>query len=137
MRARTFFYVSVGILCLVVAYSVGAQVARADFEQRQGSIVGFSSGTILRRDGTLWHIHPGAEPSTAEWLQDGAECGQLPPGVTINDIVFWDYYNIITTADVGWLRQNACNGWVSAGPIPTPPVGVQSRTWSNTKRSYR
>lgn len=137
MKASSFFYISAGCLCLAVAYSTWVGSARADFTVTPGPIRGFNDdGVVLRSDATEWQIRRQDELGTAMWVQQYAECNNLPPGVTMDDVAFWNGPYVVTTADVGWVLRD-CNSWLCAGPIPTPAVGAQRHSWSAAKSLFR
>ena len=95
MTAKSFCYACLGVFLLVAAWTMGAQYARADFSANEFPITGVTWGqnVVLRADGTVWEC-----PMTQEWQQiDGY---QLPSGVAVSDIAFWDGNKLVTKSGV-------------------------------------
>ena len=145
--ARKFFLVSLGILALAIAYNLGAERARADWDATApGQIIG---GGMNNVNDSRWYTATGEA-----WTLDrhGWERGEweartdLP--VPANQVKFLNFeggsggfgVHLITVDDVGWTIHTAhpTHGeWTEVGPFPGGPVTVDPQSFGKTKGSYR
>jgi hypothetical protein len=128
--ARRLFHLSLSLLCLVAAYQLGAERARAEWNgTASGSVIGgFSNGSTAfwyTGSGEAWSLNAGVGwERVAEW--------DLP--VPFSEVKFMDEHAIITTADEGWLLVS--NTWQSFGQFPGGPVPLQKEPWGKIKGRY-
>lgn len=130
MLAKRFFYVSMGILALMVAYHLGAVKATASFSS--GQIVGLWGYHAHTEAGDAWALYP------STWSRDPAY--DLP--VPVSDVKFiggdrdggaW----LVTRSDEGWVRYDA--GWQSLGSFPGGPTSVPPMSpvsWGEVKGQF-
>jgi len=140
MLARRFFYVSLGILALAVAYHLGATRATAEWNHSvPGEIVGFASrGGIcyaFSQSGQAWGLD-----SPSGWTREPTV--DLP--VPVSDVKFCVGSTInlfiVTNSDEVW-SQDWANGWVSMPAFPGGSTGVSAptlepTTWGKLKGEY-
>lgn len=136
MNAKRFLCVSVGILCLVIAYSIGARTAEADFDGAARPIVGavtLGYRMVLRADGTCWRGGAGILPSGWEQVAYPA----LP--VPIDRIRFWNFDHLITVDGYLWeFDPNGTFSWArTPQPIPSGTVQALGKSMSDVKETYR
>jgi hypothetical protein len=115
--AKRFMYVSIGVLCLVAAYQLGAKRAAAEWDGSAAGIIGMGAlpvpgpngGVFYGADGAAWIVGPEALWARREDLD-------LP--VASAEVKFLDTDNagtvsanivLVTTSDVVW----ACIGYES------------------------
>ena len=133
--ARRFFFVCLGILCLVCAYQLGADRARADWDANApGEIVGGGQRLWFTRDGEAWRL---LETSMTWERQDPA----LDLPVPASEVKFMDNVSgagifMITTEDVAWFAGGA-GPWEQIGPFPGAPVPLKTDSWGKVKDRYR
>ena len=126
--AKQFFYVCLGVLCLVAAHQLGVERAQADWDPSvSGEIVGVWAGVGFTRTGEAWTFWNAAEG----WLR--APNHDLP--VPVSEVKFIDQGSVITIDDVAWRRAN--DEWVEIGPFPGGPVPLQPDSWGKIKDRYR
>ena len=130
MSAKSFFYTSAGIFLLAATYTMGAHLARADFDSSGFPIVGFSGGAgvapvVLRSDGTVW----GYDGSWHMLITD-------PIPIPVSEVAHFDWVYLASKSGEVWQNMST-SGWASLGHVPTPPVSVDGPTWSGVKERYR
>jgi hypothetical protein len=127
---KRLFYVSLSLLCLVGAYQLGADRARAEWDDSVlGSVVGgFSDGwnsTWYAASGEAWSLNNQGWERVVE--------SDLP--VPASEVKFMDERTIITASDEGWLLVS--NTWQNFGPFPGGPVPLQAESWGKVKDRCR
>ena len=130
--AKRFMYVSIGVLCLVAAYALGTERARAEWNaDSPGQLVGMvsdgSSIFVFTRSGSAW-----TASNDAGWLGP-ASYADLP--VPVDDVAMLGKWTIITKDDVLWVHLS--DHWESRGPFPGGPVSQEARSWGSTKGRFR
>ena len=128
--AKRFAYVSFGILCLVAAYQLGAQRARADWDvSLSGDVVGtFGWDAVFDRAGQAWRLEP---THTPQW--ERAPTFDLP--VPTTQIKLMSNFVIITNDDRGWVLQGSA--WNDVGAYPGDPTPLAADSWAKIKGRYR
>jgi hypothetical protein len=118
--AKSFFYVSLALLCFAAAYQLGAERAAADWTPRvSGQIVG--GDVFTRNSGSLWFSRSGEawRLRSNGWLRMPSQ--DLPEGL-IHEVKFLlgddSEIHLITTSDVGFVWSP--EGWFEVGPLPQP-----------------
>ena len=133
-RAKTFMFVSIGILALTLAYLAGYQMASADvdFSDIQGGVVavennGYSAQlSVLTLEGEFWALDENG------WSLE-VTSGQFP--VEMNDMLkFWSARAIFHSGE-GWI-QGSDNVWVNHGPVPGQPVPGRGKSMSDIKSKW-
>jgi len=126
--ARKFFYVSLGILALSIAYQLGAGSVRADFDDSTNSpIVGMHGDNVLDRNGEVWSLF------SLSWDRRPTQ----DPPVPISEIRFWQVNQLITHDDVAWAWSGYPDfEWVNIGPYPGT-VSVEAESFGSTKGRFR
>jgi hypothetical protein len=130
--AKRFFYVSFGILCLVAAYQLGAEQARADWDSTtSGVVVGGGGEVWYARDGVAWQLS--SDDTWRRWPE-----ADLP--VPFSGVTFFDQeYNgdpvRVTAGDEVWFWQ--AGAWQLADPFPGGPVSLDGASWGKVKVGYR
>ena len=124
MRARSFFYVSLGVLALVIAYGLGSQHATA---QTVGFRVLNTDGVVIESGGTVYRLDlflgwVPVNPST------------LPP-VSPSSLVAGNGPNWVDQSGTGWYQNGSTHVWASY-PLPggTPTVRT---SFGGVKARYR
>ena len=130
MGARRFFYVCAGFLMLAVAYTLGAQRAKADFNPSGFPIVGFSGGAgvgpaVLRADGTVWGYEGG-------WVR----LNTAPIPIPVSEVAHFDWVYLASKSGEVWQNMSV-SGWYSLGHVPAPTVQVEGKSWSGVKDGFR
>lgn len=139
--AKKFAYLSFGVLCLVVAYQLGAARVRADWrgEDVPGLIVaGGGGGSLwLNRTGEVWDLGGGCGGIPGWCLRKDLSAGFPVP---LSEIKFFespggDVFVLITNNDDGWTWYPS-GGW--QGPYPFPgAVSVENSSWGDIKGRYK
>jgi hypothetical protein len=141
--ARRFFFVCLGILCLVCAYQLGADRARADWDLTvPGQVVGggpTNLGVWYTAAGEAWGIRV-VGPQQYEWVR--ADGFDLP--VPASEVKFLSsvenagFIQVLTNDDVAYvLNWVAGEQWVEVGPFPGGPVPLRGDSWGGVKDRYR
>ena len=134
--AKRFMYISIGINCLVAAYQVGVEKARADWANGSaGQVAGIAhvssdNFAVWSQSGEAWVLlgnnWGGRDPSmdlpvpTSEIkLLAGTSIGNMAL-VTVSDLVYH------------WSGD-----WVLVGPFPGSPVSLEDNSWGKVKERYR
>ncbi|GJM43335.1 MAG: hypothetical protein DHS20C21_01770 [Gemmatimonadota bacterium] len=130
--AKRFMHVSVGVLCLVIAYQLGAERARAEWDgDSPGQLVGMvsngSSALVFSRSGGAW-----SASNDAGWIGPDASA-ELP--IPIADIAMLDDWTIVTKNDVLWMHRKG--EWVNHGPFPGGPVSLEAKSWGDAKAEFK
>jgi hypothetical protein len=128
--AKRFFYTSLGILCLVAAYQLGAERARADWDPAAtGAVAGGDHLYWFSAAGEAWSVSSGG------WQRETAR--DLPIPASQVQFLFMDAAeaSLVTTDDVGWYWT--AGSWASIGPFPGGPVSLDGASWGSVKGGYR
>jgi hypothetical protein len=136
--AKRFFYLSLGILCLVAAYQLGAERARADWDlQSPGQIVGANGPgeSVYTADGTAWFV----DPNGGGWIRasDYQPLWDLDLPVPAEDVKFLSASVLITKTDEAWWFGWGPDEWQYVGPFPGAPVPVEKGSWGSIKGRFR
>lgn len=135
--AKRFMYVSVGVLCLVVAYQVGARDARADWGNF-GQISGVTPGSSTQQD--FLFVSSAGEA----WMREYAgwiRRADLDLPVPASDVKFLegmgqgDSYVLVTNDDSIWVWFSG--EWEPSDPLPGGPVSLDEQSWGKTKAGFR
>lgn len=134
--ARTFFYCSAGLLCLMMAYNLGAQDAIAQSKVNciaGGNGVFATESTFYSHTGEAYRID-GGSPESLAW--EHLPNNSLP--IAVQDIQILDR---------GWLSSNAGEvyvlfgggtGWVLAPPFPgCNPTKADHTSWGGLKSMFK
>ncbi|MFN0150505.1 MAG: hypothetical protein ACKVU1_07330 [bacterium] len=139
MLARRFFYVSLGILALSIAYHLGVNRAEAEWNQNaSGQIVGFvgdggGGGLAITSSGEAWRVEP-----TVGWTRTPG--GDLPQEILASEVAFFDGsasggYVIVTSSDEVWVNYGS--PWRSVGALPGGTNATEATSWGKLKGSFR
>ena len=136
--AKRFFYICTGLLCLVIAYQIGAEGARAEWD---GNAPGYVLGGAFAEGGPwigftsvgeAWSITP-----AAGWIRRADM--DLP--VAASEIKFLDsngeLFILITTADDAWESADNGLGWFQIDSFPGGPITIENESWGETKARWR
>lgn len=144
--ARRFMYVSIGVLCLVAAYQMGAERARADWNPAGGQIIG---GDMVSANQSRWYTAAGEawKLSSSGWERgDWEMLIDLPVPATEVKFVTGEAASVgfgvhlITVDDVAWTIFTAgpsSGQWQEIGPFPGGPVSLDQESWSKVKAKHR
>jgi len=135
MNAKRFFHLSVGVLCLTLAFAVGRMtaegptpVAASIIDPSACGIVGWDyDGHMIDENGTAW----GANQYgwfTVEY--------QTPP-VPVSQIKFWAHNIFLTVDNEYWHYFDHGTGWISYGVWPGGPSPAEKTTWSKLKSEFK
>jgi len=126
-RARSFFFVCLGILCIVAAYHFGATSAKAQASS-QYRVVGWHSdgGMYVAVGSSLYYLAQGS------WAVEHGPSGSLP--VPTDQIAWYNGSRIMTTAGEGW-SYGGYSGWLNAGP-PPGVTAASGASWGQVKARY-
>ncbi|MBZ0269316.1 hypothetical protein K8I85_14275 [bacterium] len=137
--AKRFMYMSIGVLCLVAAYQIGVERARAEWSVGTGGQV--IGGGVSATAESIWYGTSGEAwtMSSSGWVRQAAF--DLP--VASSEVEFLDsgdghskVVHLITTADVGWICVDG-EGWQEIGPFPGGPVALDQESWGKVKAKHR
>ena len=135
--ARNFFYVSLGILCLVAAFALGASTSNESLLIGVGPA---AAGIVLESD-------VGIVSQWAEWMLDSngdtwnvmhgcwTPEASTPLPVPIAELKFWHPTVLITKANVLWLEAGGT--WNDCGAWPGGPISTGSQSWGQIKEAHR
>jgi hypothetical protein len=125
--ARRLFYVSLGILALAIAYTLGANSAGA--QGRSGAILMMDhNGWVIDSAEQVWNIGaniPGV------WDREPV----YDPPVPLSEVQLWSAHALVTSDGHGWYNNGG--GWVDCGPHPGGPVPVEGSSVGAIKAAYR
>jgi hypothetical protein len=131
--AKRFFYVCLGLLCLISAYQLGAGAARGEWNgSASGKIIGGLHDIWYDTGGEAWQVTTAGWTRAAEW--------NLP--VPAAEVKFFSSVGpgvlLITVDDIAWLRHPGLglDVWISVGPFPGDPVPAYSDSWAKIKSRY-
>ena len=136
MSAKKFFYVCAGLFLLAAAYHLGAQSAKADWDETlTGPIVGGDGWKFYTRSGEAWEVQREGPP----WHRTPAY--DLPVPASDVKLVTLDYSGqgrLVTKSGDAWVHDygESCS-WVYVGPFPGGSVQVESKSWSGVKDAFR
>ena len=125
--AKRFMYVAIGILCLVAAYQLGAERARADASAGTMIHTLGHNGWVLDTAGQVWNI-------TRENCWERTPTWDLP--VPLSDVAMWDNHALITTSGIAW-RHDGVSDWIECGPHPGGPISLDQKSWGSVKGNFR
>jgi hypothetical protein len=145
--ARRFFYTSLGLLCLIAAYQLGAGGARADWSPNvAGQIIG---GDMSAANQSRWYTASGEawKLSSSGWERGEWET-RIDLPVPASQVKFLAGepasigfgIHLITMDDVAWtiFTVGPSNGeWQELGPLPAAPVAVEGESVGGVKGRYR
>ena len=136
--AKRFMYVSIGLLCLVTAYQLGAERAKADWDpQAPGQIIGANGPdqAVYTEDGTAWLV----DPNGGGWVRarDYEPSWDLDLPVPAEEVKFLSESVLITKTDEAWWFGWGPDEWTYVGPFPGGPVSQEARSWGSTKGQFR
>jgi len=124
-KARAFLLVCAGLLCLALAYHLGAQSARA---QAPAGLRMMGPGLVLS-GGSVYQLVPGG------WLA----WTNLPP-VSPTDMIYFSGDYAITVAGEGWYGGGSGpagpSQWVSLGTVPGGSTPAQGISFGQLKAKY-
>lgn len=136
--AKKFMYASLGVMCLCISYSLGANSASAEWDSSlSGQVIGFAQDNspnqayVVARNGDLWAIE-----TVGGWTQRNLPSEQQLP-VSVEDIKFYGGNVLVTNGDEAWVDQGFGVGWVSFGVFPGPPVGIERESFGAVKGLFR
>jgi hypothetical protein len=125
--AKNFFFMTLGILALALAYNLGAERARADWNpSAPGVIIGGSNYRWWDTSGECWKL------GLDGWTREPVTFDLPVPVSQIKFIDFTGLAQLITTDDHGWVNNN---GWRDMGPFPGS-VSLQTESWAKIKGRY-
>jgi len=122
---KRIFYLSLSLLCLVCAYQLGADRARADWDTGlPGQVIGLDYKIAWAADGSCWSVE------FTGWERH--DVGDLP--VPVGDVKLLSDNTLITNSDVAYRHGEGA--WHYVGPFPGGPVPLQSESWGKVKGRY-
>jgi hypothetical protein len=127
--ARRFFYISLGILCLVAAYQLGAERARADWDQESPGVIWGQSGR--------WFVTASGEAWEGSYVHEWQRHPEFDLPIPATEVKFYAGRSILLTKDEVLWEQDPGGQWVEVGPFPGGPVTSPSGSWGKVKESYR
>jgi len=132
MDARKFFLVSLGILCLVAAYQLGATRARADWSGI-GPVFGMAGGIVA------WNSQGQAYQGNST-IGSWSHLDRLDLPVPASDVKMLEgepYGSIMFVTQSDEIWQNASGQWARLPPVPGGLVSVEGRSFGATKAKFR
>ena len=126
--AKRFFYVSMGILALMVAYNLGARSAEADWDSTlPGEIIGAAGLTVYTCNGEAWDVDQG-------WVRKPDM--DLPvPSSEVKILTSSGSVVYLITQSEELYRTNG--GWSYYGPFPGSGTPTTKSSWGDVKRKFR
>jgi hypothetical protein len=131
LDVKKLMYASIAILCLAVAFHLGAVSARSTYVDHMASGIishyhynGGGHFWVLDEDGIVWYI----DPDTG-WYQSPA----LP--VPVSQVKFWTRYSLVTFDHQTWFYRN--DAWEHVGSWPGSQTPVQESSWGAIKARFR
>ena len=129
--AKRFFFVSAGVLCLMLAAAVGFHMgstsARASYVLTTTGIRAINGASyLLDENNQVWEF-PGPDGT---WTR----AATYDPPVPIENIKFWNGGELITWGNVAWREGG---GWHNCGPWPGGTVPTNQSTWGATKEQFK
>ncbi len=129
--AKNFFYFSLGMLCMMVTYNLGAREASADFENI-GCIVAADESTIFVSAAGQGYRLQSYGGGSFVWNEDN----DLNPPVPVSEIKFYSQAKVVTTSDVVWARDEA--GWHEVPQFPgCTTTNTEDASWGEVKEMFR
>jgi hypothetical protein len=122
---KRMFFVSIGVLVLVLAYQPAVQVISAGPRDTGIHTLGHN-GWVLDSTGQVWLLDP-----VGCWTRQPDYDIPIP----IGDVAAWDNHALITTSGIAW-RHDGGSGWVECGPWPGGPTPLESGSWGQIKGRY-
>jgi hypothetical protein len=136
--SKRFFYISLGILCLVAAYQLGVERARAEWDVgAPGQIIGgaFTQDgpwVAITSSGEAWSVAP-----AVGWIRRA----DIDPPVAASHVKFLDsngeVFILITTVDDVWEFVDNDLGWFEIDSFPGGPISAENESWGRMKEGFR
>src|SRR5689334_9878936 len=122
MKARAFFYVCAAIMCLAVAYHLGARSAVA----QSGSfrVLGFPKAAVVNETIYLW------DGNSQRWMTPSSA-----PPVPASSLIAGDGGTYIASDGTLWYTPQP-NSWAGV-PLPANPTHATPQTMGQLKARYR
>ena len=129
--AKRFFYISLGILALTIAYNLGAGTANAGNAGDPfpiGNMVAVHEGQILSEDGAIW-----ACDASGSWFHAGA----VP--IPTSDVAHYTPYIVVSrTGDVYRSPMTNNDDWILTDPFPgSGGTATEKSSWGDIKKEFR
>jgi hypothetical protein len=126
--ARRFFYISLGVLALAIAWNLGAMNARADWDPGgSGCIAGLHWRYVYDYLGRCWHVS-----ESGAWNPEPG----LDIPVPAAQVKFFEDMVLVTTTDQVW--HHVSTGWELADPFPgCGGTALEKSSWGGIKKQFR
>ena len=129
--AKRFFYVSMGILALTVAYNLGARSVEADWDpDGMGCVAGVQEHIWWAQSGEAWELNGRSWTVRPEY--------DLPVSASSVKMTGNHFGNValVTTSDDVWVYLSG-SGWQQADPFPGSGTPTTKSLWGDVKRKFR
>ena len=131
MFAKRFFHVCAGLLCLAVAFHLGAVSGHAQtgVTVEGASIQAVQDNTFPRGTGCVDRVF--------YWISEGGATHQLSVAVPGTEhIVASDPYGTVMLENGDWLQFDG-TAWVLIGNLTGGATATHRKTWGDLKARYR
>jgi len=129
--SKRFFYVSLGVLALAIAWHLGARSARGDWDTS-------GLGSIGGVQGPIWWAHSGEAyrlEAGGSWTRDS---GYDLPSMTGQVELTGEYPQgiaVATSTDEVFLHT--ASGWFRAQPFPGSGTATEKTSWGGFKKQFK
>jgi hypothetical protein len=127
MFAKRFFFASAGLLCLMLAYHLGAVEARAQLQgiesaQFDGDAANLAIGGQLFSMASSGVAYSAALPEPGGVLASAGHDGS---------------FRVLMTNGHSWEKLGAANEWRLVGTLLDQPTPTEKTSWGGLKARYR
>jgi hypothetical protein len=129
MLAKRFFYVCAGVLCLALAYHLGAESARGQSTSADCFAVDSESGSVAVVGRTMY-VRSFGGPYGGPEVVPIAIPGSLP-------IIACAPYAVLLENGDTYKYLNPENGWLHSGNVFSSQTPATHETWGGVKARYR
>jgi len=132
-RAKVFFFVSAGLLCLALAYHLGAQSAVAQSGVASVGEINWNSGAMFSavQGRTIYAVGVPNPPD------NGFPVQVFPPVPGTSPIIAVDAFSNGALLENGDVYIKGSGGWTLKGNLFGAPTPALQQTWGATKARYR
>jgi hypothetical protein len=136
--SKRFFYVSLGVLTLAIAWSLGAMSARADWDNEGvGPIAGSGSWSpyYWGRSGQCYYLSTSGSWTSAPEYALPVSAGDL--AVTGNAYGGGVLAVIVTRAGQTWLLSSSTGLWEQGDLFPGSVTATEKTSWGGIKKQFK
>ena len=131
--AKQFAFICFGVLCLAVAYHLGARSAMADWV---GPGSGNVAGVVSRSGGFVaWSVTGEAWTIDQRGWERDLELYDLPVPASEVKVIAGGHSGglVLITVDDRAYDHGGSIGWIDVGQYPGSPVGLEGGSWGSLK----